>query len=442
VHEEFAVTDRADTTTCPAATFDDLLALRPDVVRCPYGAYAAQRHSDPVSYNEQLGAWIVTRHEDVLDVLRDATRFSNRMASGPSSVSGIAQQILQNADLPERTRQQAARRIELSKSRVLLFSDPPLHKRQRSLVNAAFTPRRVAELDGAVKELTNQLIDNFATDGPTDVVAGFSMPIPMTVIATLLGVPPSHMATFKEWSNAFTRGVGALSHDMDAIIEIFDQVDAFYDYFTEELDRRREHPVDDLLSDLLAARLDGEDPLTLAELLQMLVQFLVAGNETTTNLLTSALWMLAKDPALQESLREDPEKITNFLDEVLRLEPPVQGIWRVAVEDVEVGGTRIPADSLIYLVTGSANRDQAVYSEPDALDLDNARARHLTFGRGEHSCLGMNLAKMESKAALSVLLERCHSIALADPDQEVTFHRSFVLHGIESLSITFSPPSR
>lgn len=438
VHEEFAVTERVETPTCPVATLDDLLALRPDVVRCPYGAYAAQRDSEPVTHNEQLGAWVVTRHEDVLDVLRDVTRFSNRMASGPSSVSSIAQQILQNDEIPERTRRQAARRMELSKSRVLLFSDPPLHKRQRSLVNAAFTPRRVAELDGAVKELTNQLVDNFAADG-TDIVDAFSMPIPMTVIATLLGVPPSHMKTFKDWSNAFTRGVGALSHDVDAIIEIFDQVDAFYDYFTQELDRRREHPVDDLLSDLLAARLDGEAPLTLPELLQMLVQFLVAGNETTTNLLTSAVWTLAKDPQLQDVLREDPSKITNFLDEVLRLEPPVQGIWRVAVEDVEVGGTHIPADSLIYLVTGSANRDPAVYSEPDDLDLDQTRARHLTFGRGEHSCLGMNLAKMESKAALGVLLERCHNIALADPDQDVIFHRSFVLHGIESLPITFSP---
>ncbi|RZL82182.1 MAG: cytochrome P450 [Rhodococcus sp. (in: high G+C Gram-positive bacteria)] len=435
------MTERAETTTCPAATFDDLLALRPDVVRCPYSAYAAQRDSEPVTHNEQLGAWVVTRHEDVLDVLRDATRFSNRMASGPSSVSSIAQQILQNDEIPERTRRQAARRIELSKSRVLLFSDPPLHKRQRSLVNAAFTPRRVAELDGAVKELTNQLIDNFASDGPTDIVAAFSMPIPMTVIATLLGVPPSHMATFKDWSNAFTRGVGALSHDIDAIIEIFDQVDAFYDYFTEELDHRREHPVDDLLSDLLAARLDGEAPLTLPELLQMLVQFLVAGNETTTNLLTSAVWTLAKDPQLQNTLRQDPSKLTNFLDEVLRLEPPVQGIWRVAVDDVEIGGTHVPADGLIYLVTGSANRDPEVYTQPDDLDLDESRPRHLTFGRGEHSCLGMNLAKMESKAALTVLLERCHDIALADPGQDVTFHRSFVLHGIESLPLTMSTTS-
>jgi cytochrome P450 len=389
-----------------------------------------------VSYNERLGGWVITRHDDILAVLRDAETFSNRMASGPSSVSGLAQQVLENQDLPERTRAAAARRMELSKSRVLLFSDPPLHKRQRSLVNAGFTPRRVTELDESVLELSHRLIDDFPASGtPLDIVPAYSTPIPMTVIATLLGVPPELMGTFKGWSNAFTRGVGALDHDADAVVEMFDQVNAFYDYFTAELDKRREHPVDDLLSDLLAARLDGEEPLTLAELLQMLVQFLVAGNETTTNLLTTSVWKLASDPALQQRLRRNPADIPSFIEEVLRLEPPVQGIWRVAIEDVEIGGVAIPADSLLYLVTGSANRDPETFPDADTLNVDHGRARHLAFGRGEHVCLGMNLAKLEAKLALSVLLERCDNISLADPDAELGFHRSFVLHGIGSLPV-------
>ena len=427
----------ASSETCPVATLDDLLALRPDVVACPYSAYQGARKNSPVTYSERLGGWLVTRHEDVLHVLRDAERFSNRLASGPSSVSGLAQQVLENPDLPARTRNAAARRMELSKSRVLLFSDPPLHKRQRSLVNAGFTPRRVAELDGSVHELAHRLIDGFpAPDTPFDIVPAFTTPIPMTVIATLLGVPPELMGTFKQWSNAFTRGVGALEQDRETVIEIFDQVNAFYDYFTDELAKRREHPVDDLLSDLLAARLDGEAPLTLAEILQMLVQFLVAGNETTTNLLTSSVWKLATNPALQQRLRAQPELLPNFIDEVLRLETPVQGIWRVAVQDVEVGGATIPADALIYLVTGSANRDDEVFPQADDLDVDEERARHLAFGRGEHVCLGMNLAKLEAKVALTVLLQRCSDIALADNSTSLPFHRSFVLHGIETLFIT------
>jgi len=395
------------------------------------------------AHSERLGGWLVTRHDDVLSVLRDAENYSNRLASGPSSVSGLAQQVLENPHLPARTHEAAARRIELSKSRILLFSDPPLHKRQRSLVNAGFTPRRVASLDESILDLSHKLIDAFPHSGePLDIVPAFTTPIPMTVIATLLGVPTELMGTFKDWSNAFTRGVGALTLDDDAVVEVFDQVNAFYDYFTVELDKRLESPVDDLLSDLLAARLDGEEPLTLDEILQMLVQFLVAGNETTTNLLTSSVKVLAEDAGLQRQLRAQPELIPNFIDEVLRLEAPVQGVWRVAVHDVALGGVTLPADSLVYLVTGSANRDAHAFIEPDVLHLDESRSRHLTFGRGEHVCLGMNLAKLEAKVALTVFLQRCANIALADVDAVPSFHRSFVLHGIGTLPVTLDAQPR
>lgn len=429
--------------TCPVGTLDDLLALRPDLIACPYGVYEAAREDTPVTYNERLGAWVVSRYDDVLQILLDAERFSNRLASGPSSVSSLAQQVLENPDFPERTRAAALRRMELSKARVLLFSDPPLHKRQRSLVNHGFKPRRVAELDEVIVELSHRLIDAFPSGRtPLDIIAAFATPIPMTMIATLLGVPPELMGTFKDWSNAFTRGVGAGAHDTNAVIEMFDRVNAFYDYFTDELDKRRAHPVDDLLSDLLAARLDDESPLSLAEILQMLVQFLVAGNETTTNLLGSAVWKLATDFELQQRLRAKPDMIASFIDEVLRLESPVQGIYRVAMEDVEVGGIAIAADSLVYLVIGSANRDEQVFAQPSELTFESPQGRHLAFGRGEHVCLGMNLAKLEAKIALQVLLQRCHNIALADADAEPSFHRSFMLHGVASLPVVLTADPR
>lgn len=428
--------------TCPVGSMDDLLRLQPDLVRCPYPTYAAQRESAPVAYNERLGGWIVTRHDDILEVLRDTERFSNKLASGPSSVTGLAQRIVEDETWPERTRTAAARRMELSKSRVMLFSDPPLHKRQRALVSAGFTPRRVAESDQTIRDLTNRLVDAFAVDGRVDIVPAFSLPIPMTVIANLLGVPTEKMPTFKTWSDAFTKGVGALEQDRDAVVDMFDRVDEFYDYFTAELEKRREAPVDDLLSDLLAARLEGEEPLTLAEILQMLVQFLVAGNETTTNLLTTAVWKLAQDPELQQRLRDEPARIPAFVEEVLRLEPPVQGIWRVTNTEVEIGGTTIPPENIVFLVTGSANRDPDAFDSPDDLYLERDRVKHLTFGRGEHACLGMNLAKLEGKIALGILLERCHDIALADASREPDFHKSFVLHGIPSLPITFTPHGR
>lgn len=420
---------------CPVAPFDELLALRPDLVRCPYGVYRSARAGEPVAYNERLGAWVITRHEDVLNILLDAETFSSRMASGPSSVSGLAVKVLGDAGLPERTRKAAQRRLELSKSRVLLFSDPPEHSRQRSLVNKGFTPRRVAGLDGAVTELAHRLIDDFPDDQPVDIAPAFSIPIPMTIIASLLGVPPKMMDTFKGWSNAFTRGVGVLDHDRGAVIEMFDQVNAFYDYFTDELNKRRTKPVDDLLSDLLAARLDGEEPLTLDEILQMLVQFLVAGNETTTTLLTTAVWTLARNPDLQNRLRANPAELPAFIEEVMRLEAPIQGAWRVTVRDAEVSGVTIPADNMVYVVLGSANHDPAAFEQGDELSIERAGTRHLSFGRGEHVCLGMNLAKLESKVALGVLLERSENVQLGVPDAALAFYPSFVMHGIGSLPV-------
>ncbi|MDT2005813.1 cytochrome P450 [Rhodococcus opacus] len=426
-----------DERRCPVASMNDVINLEPASIRCPYPAYTEQRAAQPVVYSDRVGAWLVTRFEDAIEILRDPARFSSRMASGPSSVSSLAQRVLDDDEMPERTRRAAKRRIELSKSRVLIYADPPLHKRQRALVSAGFTPKRVAELDVVVEELTRRLVDDLPEGGRVDLVPAFSIPIPMTIIATLLGVPPQKMDTFREWSNAFTQGVGALDQDRNAIISMFDRVDAFYDYFTDELDKRREHNAQDLLSDLLAARMPGEQPLTEDEILQMLVQFLVGGNETTTNLLTSSVWTLAKDLDLQDRLRTNPGDIPQFIEEMLRMEPPVQGVWRLATEDVLLGDTKIANGELIFVVTGSANHDPSVFDDPDVFDMETERERNLVFGRGEHLCLGMNLAKLEAKVALGVLLEMVTDISLADSTDGPAFHPSFMLHGITSLPIYF-----
>ncbi len=434
------MSESTSASDCPAlAMMDEVLAAEPDAVRCPFPAYAKQQEERPVVYSERLNGWLVTRHDDAVQVLLNPAKFSSKMAAGPSSVSALAQQVLDNPSFPERTRRAAQRRMELSKSRVLIYSDPPLHKRQRSLVSAGFTPRRVAALDSTVETLANDLIDKFVERGQVDLVPSFSIPIPMTIIATLLGVPPSKMATFKEWSNAFTQGVGALSQSDAAVIDMFEHVDAFYDYFSAELEVRRQAPVDDLLSDLIAARLEGEQPLSEAEILQMLVQFLVAGNETTTNLLSSTTLKLAQAPDLQKRLRDQPSEVPKFIEEVLRLESPIQGVWRVATEEVEIGGVNIPAESLIYVISGAANRDPNVYPDPTELNIDAGHDRTLAFGRGEHVCLGMSLAKLEAKVAIGVLLRRLGDIALAVEPETLAYHRSFVLHGPKSLPISFTP---
>lgn len=426
--------------TCPyaPADVDRLLALDPAVVACPFPLYDVLREQAPVVRSDKLGGFVVTRHDDVVDVLRDTDTFSSAMASGPSSVTGLARQILADPSQPERLRQQAERRLRLSESPVLLFTDPPLHKRQRQLVGAAFHPRRVKQLEPDVRRLCEELVASFAADGEVEVVSRFSIHLPMTVIATLLGVPPENMDVFKRWSNAFTSGVGALEHSSGEVAEIFEAVDSFYDYFTEQIERRRIEPRDDLLTDLVSARMDGEDPLTLDEMLQMLVQFLVAGNETTTNMLTTLCLLLANDAELQSRVRADLSLVRPLVEEVLRLEAPVQGMFRIAVKDAVVGNVDVPAGSLVWLVYGSANRDPQVFEEPASVDLDADRPPHLAFARGEHFCLGANIAKLELHVALEVLLSRLDDIHLACAPQDIQYHRSFILRGISSLPITFT----
>lgn len=407
-------------------------------MRCPFPLYDVLREEAPVTHNEALNAFVVTRYADVLDVLRDTATYSSAMASGPNSVTGLAKKLLADPATPERLQAQAERRLALSESPVLLFTDPPLHKRQRQLVSAAFSPKRVKQLEPEVRRLVDELIDGFIDKGAIDLVPEFAIPLPMTVIATMLGVPPSNMDQFKRWSNAFTAGVGAVDQSAEEIAEIFDEVDTFYSYFTEEIERRRSAPEDDLLTDLVAARMAGEEPLTLDEILQMLVQFLVAGNETTTNSVATLMLRLAQEPELADRVRANAALVPPLVEEMLRVEAPVQGMFRVATADTTLAGVDIPAGSVLWVVFGSANVDSETFPDPQSLDLEGERAAHVTFGRFEHFCLGSSIARLELRIAAERLLERLDDIRLACDPAEVPFHRSFVLRGPAALPLTFT----
>jgi cytochrome P450 len=425
---------------CPytPADLSRLIEGDPALLRCPFPLYDVLRGEAPVARNERLNALVVSRYADVIEVLRDPVTYSSAMASGPSSVSGLAKEILADPDSPADLRGQAERRLRIAESPVLLFTDPPLHKRQRTLVSGAFSAKRVKQLEPDVRRVTGELIDEFLADGTVELVSQFSIQLPMTVIAVLLGVPPSEMATFKRWSNAFTAGVGAVGQTKDEIATIFAEVDTFYDYFTEQVERRRHTPQDDLLTDLVAARMDGEAPLALDEILQMLVQFLVAGNETTTNAITTLMFHLARDPELAQRVRANPALVEPLVEEMLRIEAPVQGMFRVSTADSTIGDVQVPAGSLLWLVYGSANRDPEAFTDAGALDLDAERAPHLTFARFEHFCLGASIARLELRVAAELLLARLDDIRLACAPEALTYHRSFVLRGVSALPLEFT----
>lgn len=427
-------------TPCPYTPADltRLIARDPELVRCPFPLYDVLREQAPVVHNPALDAYVVTRYADIIEVLRDTATYSSAAASGPNSVTGLARKLVADPRTPERLRAQAEQRLALAESPVLLFTDPPLHKRQRQLVSAAFSPKRVKQLEPEVRRLVIELIDAFIHHGRVDLVPAFAIPLPMTVIATLLGVPPSDMDQFKRWSNAFTAGVGSVDQSASEVATIFEEVATFYAYFTAEIDKRRAEPQDDLLTDLVAARMDGEAPLSLDEILNMLVQFLVAGNETTTNSVATLMFRLAQDPELADRVRANPALVPTLIEEMLRVEAPVQGMFRVATADSTVAGVEIPAGSVLWLVYGSANLDPQAFPDPAGLDLAGERAPHVTFARYEHFCLGSSIARLELRIAAEVLLERLGDIRLGCAPEEVPYHSSFVLRGPASLPLTFT----
>lgn len=424
-------------TITPEFPISSLLQLEEESVRCPFPAYAHLRDDHPVVWSDKLNAWLVSRYDDIRTVLKDPLLFSSHFASGRTSVTGLAEKIIQDDSYPEDTRRQATRRVELARSRVLLNADPPLHKRQRGLVAMAFTPRRVKEMEPEFHQIVDDLIDGFIDDGRVELMAQFAMQLPMRVIARIMGVPHEMMGSFKEWTVAFTKGVGALNLPRDEQIDLFANVNAFYDYFTDELAKRRENPTDDLLTDLLNARMGGEDPLTEDEILQMLVQFLIAGNETTTNLIGSTVKMLVDDPELMRQVRGDLGRIPAVIEEALRLEAPAQGLFRHATEATSVGGVEIAQDDMLYLVYASGNRDETAFPEAESVLLDGTRGHHLAFGRGEHVCLGSNLARREAAISITSLLERLDDLAYADADAVTPYFPSFALRGPLELPLTF-----
>ena len=412
----------------------------PETVRCPYPAYAHLRQDHPVQWLEGLQAYAVTRYEDVLDVLRRPEEFSSARQSGPGAATNLARRVKDDPSFSEEVRNLASRRFGIAASSpVLVNADPPIHTRQRRLLNRAFSPRRVAVLQPSIQELTDRLVDGFASDGRADIVTQLAMPLPMTVIARALGIDHVDLGTLKRWSDSFVKANGNPHLSEEEIAALFRDMNDCYDAFTEALESRRESPRDDLISDVAHAQLDGEE-LTPNEQLQITTLFLIGGNETTTSLIASAVLAVLRDRPLRDKLASDPALVPVFVEEVLRLEPPVQGLFRIACSDVEVGGTHIPKDSFLWLVYASCNRDETVFSDAEELSWERADSRpHMSFGGGPHFCMGSNLARAEARIALETLLRRLPDIKLAPGEVGDQYYPNLVQHALTRLDVRFTP---
>jgi cytochrome P450 len=408
----------------------------PDLVRSPYDVYAHLRAEHPVHRLDGLSAWAVTRHADILDVLLRPQDFSSTRQSGPGAATTIARAVAADPSYSDEVRAAAHRRLGIAANGAALVNcDPPRHGQQRRMMNKAFSPRRVQALEEPITTLAESLVAAFADRGHADIVAELALPLPMGVIARALGIEGTDVATLKRWSDAFVRANGRPTLPREQIIELIRSIDECYDFFTAELADRVVAPRDDLVTDVAQADLCAE------ERLQMLTLFLVGGNETTNSLIASCVWLLTRQAALQDKLRADPSLIPAFVEESLRLEPPVQGLFRFALRDTSIGDAPIAAGEFVWLVYGSGNRDSDQFPEADDLLLDRGSdgRRHLSFAQGAHFCLGAPLARAEARIAVQTLLARTRSLALSRDEAADCWAPNLVQHNLTRLTVVFEP---
>jgi cytochrome P450 len=401
----------------------------PAVLASPWEYYRALRERAPVFRDPFTGVFHVATYDLVLEVLRDVDAYSNRFA--PAMAAGTRAALAGDPELAALS-EQAYPAVD-----TLLTADPPEHRRFRGLVNKAFTPRRVDGLEPEIGRLARELIDGFAAAGRCEVLAQFAVPLPLAVIADQLGVPRADLPSFKRWTDGFTAQLSGMAFGEDAK-EAVRRIVEFQRYFAARVEEARRAPREDVISDLVRARLDGERPLDMPETLSILQQLLVAGNETTASAIAEGLLLLIRNPEQEALVRRDPALLANLVEEVLRLATPTTSMWRKVTRDASLGGVAIPQGSLLLLRFASANRDEARFPDPDRFDVRRANAsEHLAFGHGIHFCLGAALARKELRLAFGALLERLEGFRLAPGAAEPRHKPSVLLRGLGELAIEF-----
>jgi cytochrome P450 len=397
--------------------------IDPSVRRDPYALYERGRREHPAFAHEGLPVSLVSvfRYADVQSVLRDASLFSNDFGRGrmlPPEVQQIAEQAPPS----------------------MLGMDPPDHTRLRSLVNKAFTPRIVRQLEPRLREVAHALLDDALAKRDVDLVQALTYPLPVVAIAEIIGVPPEDREQFKVWSDQAVATLGTGFFAPPTIEQMQKQLalrDEMNRYFVPLADARRRDPKDDLLTGLVQAEYEGTH-LDQGEMLAMLTLLLVAGNETTTTLIGNAVLTLLDHPGELKRLRDDPSLMPRAVDEVLRFESPVQFDPRRTARDTEIAGTKIAENTLLLCWLGSANRDERVFERPEVFDVTRQKNPHISFGYGTHHCLGHNLARLEASVALEVLLERTSSFERTDAEL-LPLHPSPVFKAVTKLPVRLLP---
>ncbi|MDA9941890.1 cytochrome P450 [Luminiphilus sp.] len=395
-------------------------------LREPHESYRLGRQHHPVYRVPDQNLIMVFGYDPLLEALMKPKVFSSK---NTESVLGAS---IHNPECQEIYRE------GWPQVDTLLTNDPPSHTRFKKLVNQAFTKERVDGLQGHFEAMADKLIDGFIAKGQCGFIDEFANPLPSKVMAQQLGIQEKDIAKIKVWSDAFIDLIGT---DMtsDEQIQRARLVVEFQHYMKGCLDERRIHPSQDLLTDLVNARVDEETPLNEAELLNVAQAILVAANTTTAHMLSGGLLRLIDNPEQCAKVQDNPELIPNMVEELLRLQTPTQGMWRTAAEDTELGGVAIKKGEMLLLLFTSANRDEKYFPNPDDFDVErNFSAAHVAFSRGVHTCIGMMLARQELVCAFRQILKRMDNITLADPSQRPRYEASLIFRGLETLDIAFT----
>ena len=388
--------------------------LDPEFIANPYPTYKELRERDPYHPSPLTGAMVISKYDDVDAVLRNYKVFSN-----------------QRGPVGTRNRRNIGEQIENELQPSMLSLDPPDHTRLRGLVSRAFTPRQIAKMEEHIRATAHGLLDEVEGDDEFDLMSNLAALLPTVVIAEMIGVPTRDRQQFKEWSDKFAR-VLEPNLSADELSVVFETGQLFDQYFRGIVAERRDDPQDDLVSRLIEAEEEG-DKLTEAEMIVTLRLLLVAGNETTTNLIGNGLKALLEHPDQMELLRQRPELIDNAIEELLRYDSPVQLDGRTTLDEFQIDRHTLKPGRPVSLLIGGANRDPEEFSDPEMLDITREDVGNISFGRGIHHCLGAPLARLEGKIAFEALLERFGDIQFGTRTPE--YKPNIVLRGLRHLDI-------
>lgn len=390
----------------------------------PFPSYGVLREEAPayeVAFSNGQRFWLVTRYEDAIAIFKDPRFTKDIKKTKPKDETGA---------------KQAAAMSQLFSHHVL-YMDPPDHTRLRQLVQKAFTPKLVEAMRPHIQKITDDLLDKFIPLGKMDVINDYALPLPISIISELLGIPAKDQPNFRRWSNIILN-IDLVATPAERMAMMPEAIGGFTRYLHEIFEDKHHHPANDLITSLVQAK-EGGDKLNETELMSTVFLLFAAGYETSVNLIGNGVLELLRNPQQRELLEKDPSLISSAIEEVLRLEPPVlMASERYTLEPVEVGGVTIPPGALVHICIGSANRDPSRFPDPDAFDITRTDNKHFSFGHGIHYCIGSSLGKLEGEIAIRSLMSKAPLFTAAEDLDSLKYKKNAVMRGLEKLPILFN----